>query len=421
MKLFATSLYGLLLFLFLSATPAFAQEPKTDSIREVDAMDVLRKAFGKKKDSGHVKAPSTKAFLPSIGYNPSIGFQLGLNITGGKYLGNRDSTTLSVFTLLGFITTKGIITGQFRHNIFTRNNTFNFQGNWQLSKMVTLDYGPGSGIVTGSDGHFSIGGIPLNNDSATFPIKFTYIRFTERAYKNIGEHLYAGLGLSFDIRRNINDERLAAMGHTPHHDYSVQNNYDTLKYSANGLLFDFLYNTKEHPNRAYGGIYADLGIRVNQKWLGSTKPSIQLLTELRKYWSLSKTKPQHVLAFWHWGSYLLDGSIPYLELPGTGYDTYARSGRGYTIGAIKGLSFFYSELEYRYPITSNGFMSGVVFGNVQTASNQTGNKLFEYWTPAAGAGLRFLFNKHTRTNICLDYAIGRYGSQGFFFGLNEVF
>jgi hypothetical protein len=41
--------------------------------------------------------------------------------------------------------------------------------------------------------------------------------------------------------------------------------------------------------------------------------------------------------------------------------------------------------------------------------------------PAAGAGLRILFNKRSRTNICLDYARGRYGSSGIFFALNEAF
>lgn len=405
-----------LIVLSLISMAGYSQDGPT----EKDIIDIARQLF-KKNDSSVKKKESTIALLPSVGYNPSMGFQFGVNISGGKYLGPRDSTTLSVFTLLGYITTKGILTAQARHNFFTKGNKYNLQGNWQMSRMVTLDYGPGSGIVTGTKGNFSIGGYPLKNDSATFPIKFTYLRFLERVYRRIAPHLYAGVGASFDIRFKIDDQRLAELIKTPHHDYSVHNGYDTLRYSANGLLLNLQYNTREHPNRSYGGLYADLGIRVNQRWLGSTRNSFQVLTELRKYWSLSTTKPQHVLAFWHWGSYLVGGSIPYLELPGSASDTYNRSGRGYTIGAIKGLSFFYSELEYRFPISSNGFLSGVSFANVQTASNQTGSSLFEYWTPAVGAGLRFLFNKHTRTNICLDYAIGRYGSQGFFFGLNEAF
>lgn len=417
MKFFRRYLYCFLCVTMLF--PVFVHSQEKIVPAETDVTDIIRKLFH--KDSTKIKKePSTIAFLPSLGYNPSYGFQFGINITGGKYFGKKDSTTLSIFTILGYVTTKGVATAQVRHNLFMAKNRLNFQGNWQISKIVTLDYGPGSGLVTDSLGKFSINGLPLENDSATFPIRYNYLRFTERAYLEVKKHLYLGVGLSFDIREKINDERLASMGHTPHYDYSIENDYNPEKYSANGLLIDVQYNTREHPNRSYGGIYTDLGFRFNQRWMGSTKNGVQMLTEFRKYWSLSKKKPQHVLAFWHWGSYLLSGNIPYLEMPATGSDMFARSGRGYTIGAIKGKSFFYSELEYRFPITSNGFMSGVVFSNAQTASYKE-DKLFEYWVPAGGAGLRLLFNKHTRTNVCLDFAWGRYGSGGVFFGLNEVF
>jgi hypothetical protein len=35
--------------------------------------------------------------------------------------------------------------------------------------------------------------------------------------------------------------------------------------------------------------------------------------------------------------------------------------------------------------------------------------------------LRILFQKDSRSTICIDYAKGKYRSGGFFFGLNEVF
>ncbi|MEB0276883.1 hypothetical protein, partial [Cryobacterium sp. 5B3] len=63
-------------------------------------------------------------------------------------------------------------------------------------------------------------------------------------------------------------------------------------------------------------------------------------------------------------------------------------------------------MEYRFPITANKFLSGVAFVNVQTANDELGTKLFEKWQPGGGGGLRVLFNKATRTNLCLDYAWG---------------
>lgn len=46
--------------------------------------------------------------------------------------------------------------------------------------------------------------------------------------------------------------------------------------------------TRDNPNRAYSGIYSDVGIRVNQTWMGSSKNAVQLVTDFRKYFSLSK-------------------------------------------------------------------------------------------------------------------------------------
>lgn len=174
-------------------------------------------------------------------------------------------------------------------------------------------------------------------------------------------------------------------------------------------------------NRAYKGIYVDAGFRVNQTWMGSTKSAVQFTTDFRKYFSLSESHPEHVIAFWNWGSYLLGGTLPYLELPGTARDGSFRSGRGYTSTYFKGTQYNYSEVEYRFPILRNGFVSGVTFFNVQTANDELGTKLFQVWQPGGGGGLRVLFNKATRTNLCLDYAWGKYGSKGFFLGLNEAF
>jgi hypothetical protein len=155
--------------------------------------------------------------------------------------------------------------------------------------------------------------------------------------------------------------------------------------------------------------------------MGSTKSALQFSYDFRKYWSVSTRNPEHVIAFWNWGSYLLSGALPYLELPGTGKDPASRSGRGYTIGYFKGPKYSYSEMEYRFPITRNKFLSGVTFVNIQTADDASGIKLFKQWQPGAGAGLRLLFNKATRTNLCLDYAFGKFGAKGFFLGINEAF
>ena len=83
----------------------------------------------------------------------------------------------------------------------------------------------------------------------------------------------------------------------------------------------------------------------------------------------------------------------------------------------------YFESEYRFPLLRNKeFLGGVVFVNATTAtSKEAGIALFDYLDPAAGVGLRVMINKKSRANLNLDYAWGRYGAQGFYFGINEAF
>ena len=410
-RLFITGYTVICLLLFPGVVNAQETTIRNDNLIPIkDLGDFIRSILNKKVDTATAKKPSGIAILPSVGYNPSFGFVIGAKISGIKQYGLPENTSLSSFGVEGLYTTKGVITGQVRHNLFTEGDKWNFQGNWQLSKYLIADYGIGTGnkeYQTQSD--------------STFLIRFTFIRLTERVYRKIGKHFYAGGGISINIRSNINDQQLETLPSSPHLRYSLRNGFDSNKYSANGLLFAVQYNTREHPLRSYGGVYAEMGFRLNQKWLGSTKSSVQLIYDLRKYIGLSKKNPEHVLALWHIGSYKLGGTIPYLELPATGYDAYSRSGRAYTIGRFKGPSYAYFESEYRFPITRNKLLSGVAFVNVQTASDDLGKKVFDYWDPAGGAGLRILFQKQSRSTICIDYARGKYGSSGFFFGLNEVF
>jgi hypothetical protein len=73
-------------------------------------------------------------------------------------------------------------------------------------------------------------------------------------------------------------------------------------------------------------------------------------------------------------------------------------------------------------LPNNELLGGVVFVNATTASNQEADiQLFSYLDYAGGIGLRVMINKSRRANLSLDYAWGRHGASGFYFGINEVF
>jgi hypothetical protein len=393
------------------------QQPVDSSYKQYDISDLIRNILHPNRTVNPLRKKSGVTVMPNIAYNPSIGAQIGIKAVVGKILGKDPNTLMSVAATSASITTKGIIYFYLSHNVYTPGNGWNFQGSLVAAKTVTPDFG--LGIGEGAEGSEE-DRILSNPDRKGYVLHAQYYNFREKVYKQIKENLFVGAGVSFDIRRKIED-RLNTEELTPYNIYSDRHGFDRENYMSNGLLFNVQYTTRDNQNRAYKGIYADAGVRLNQTWMASSKNAMQITTDFRKYWSLSSRNPEHVIAFWNWGSYLVNGALPYLELAGTGKDAGFRSGRGYTVAYFKGTQYFYSELEYRFPITRNKFLSGVTFFNVQTANDDLGTKIFDKWQPAGGAGLRVLFNKATRTNLCLDYAFGNYGNRGFFLGLNEAF
>lgn len=415
-------------FVILSACTLFAQTEvnTTDSLEsQRDANGILSSFFsGNSKSAKPVNMTRVGSWsvLPSAAYNPSVGFAIGAISSGGKYFGDPANTTLSVINAGAYISTNKLSTFEFKHNAFSSQNQWNLQGTMQIGKTIAKDNGLGTGRRSFGDGELHMNNQHFPNNPNEFPVRYVYIKMNERIYRKIAQHFYVGAGLSFNFYSHIDDDRKnIPITETHNFRYSIQNGYPTNAYQANGVLINFQFNNRDQPNRPFRGIYADVILKENEIWLGSNRKAMQLKVEFRKYWSLSDTQPENVLAFWHWASYLINGSVPYLDLPGTGSDAYGRIGRAFIIGRFKGLSFVYNEAEYRFPLTANKLLSGVTFVNVESANNQRDIKLFRYWEPGAGVGLRLLFNKYTRSNLCIDYGRGSYGSSGFFLGLNEVF
>lgn len=393
-------------------------QPADSVYKQYDISDLIRNIFHPGRTTDPLRKKSGITVIPNVAYNPSIGAQIGIKAVAGRKLGSDPNTLMSVASTSASITTKGIIYFYINHNVYTPGNTWNFQGSLVAAKTVTPDFGLGigQGAYDGNAADLALS----NPDRKGYVLHAQYYSFKEKVYKQIEDKLFVGAGVAFDIRRKIED-KLSTDDLTPYNIYSDRYGFDRDHYMSNGFLFNIQYTTRDNQNRAYKGIYADAGIRINQTWIGSTKNATQFTTDFRKYWSLSAKNPEHVIAFWNWGSYLVSGALPYLELPGSGKDAGFRSGRGYTVGYFKATKYFYSEVEYRFPITRNKFLSGVTFFNVQTANDNLGTKIFQQWQPAGGGGLRVLFNKATRTNLCMDYAFGKYGNSGFFLGLNEAF
>jgi hypothetical protein len=77
------------------------------------------------------------------------------------------------------------------------------------------------------------------------------------------------------------------------------------------------------------------------------------------------------------------------------------------------------ESEYRFNISRNGFLGGVVFVNTTSASELESRK-FEYWKPAIGTGIRLKFNKYTKVNVAFDIGFSK-DYTSLYLKIGEVF
>jgi hypothetical protein len=123
---------------------------------------------------------------------------------------------------------------------------------------------------------------------------------------------------------------------------------------------------------------------------------------------------RNVLGFWLY-SWFTFGHAPYLNLPSSGWDTYGRAARGYLQGRIRGTDQVYLETEYRRGITADGLLGVVGFVNLTVTTNPETNT-FSRGDLGGGVGLRLKFNKHTNTNLTVDFGWGRDDSHGLFLG-----
>jgi hypothetical protein len=415
---------------------------KADTVKKDSAQkrDCKQGAIGdifRKKD----KAPKPpKKFLalvlPNISSNPTNGFLLGVGGSFGWYMGPRENTKVSSAPFTVAVTSKSQLITFVKHNIYTKGNDYFLQGDWKFYIYSQPTYGLGTNAPDSIGLPSNISWMGEGTDSVIFPMKFNFVKFHEIVNRRIVGQLYGGVGYHLDYYYSINDEYYSPEipatdstpvipeRNTPHNYYSDRTTFNSKEYILSGLSANFIYDTRDNQINPYKGIYANINYRINPTFLGSSKNSSSLWLEFRTYVGLSKNKPRHLIAFWTYGEFTISGMVPYLTLPYLGDDQRARSGRGYTNGRFRGDHLVYGEVEYRFPIwPCTNIIGGVLFVNAVTTSNSDPNKtvnLFQYIRPAVGIGLRVMVNKHFRTNINLDYAIGK-ESSGFYFSGQETF
>lgn len=389
-----------------------------------DVSDLIRK-------KGKPQKPPKKTMilvLPNVSSNPANGFLLGIGGTSGWYWGPKETTRVSMAGFSVAFTTKKQFLSFVKSNVYTTDDKLFLQGDWRyyIYKAPTWGLGTNAPDTIFKPTTWSWQGADLEETDGAYPMDFDYIKFHQTVNYKIAEYFYGGLGYHLDYYNNISDQLLELdtipVQLTPHYLYSNYEDFSTSKYMLSGLSLNVIYDSRDNLMNSYKGYYANINYRYNPTFLGSEQNSSSLWLEFRTYVPLSKKTPRHLIAFWTFGNFQITGNQPYLTLMALGEDQKARSGRAYVAGRYRGDDLIYGEVEYRFPISQcSKILGGVLFLNATTASNRnTDVNLFSYVRPGVGFGIRFMVNKHFRTNINLDFGWG-HKSKGFYFSGTETF
>ncbi|MBZ5560499.1 MAG: BamA/TamA family outer membrane protein, partial [Acidobacteriia bacterium] len=254
-------------------------------------------------------------------------------------------------------------------------------------------------------------------------LKFDFFRLYETAYRNITPGLFVGAGLNFNTHSNVqaNGGTETAFDQSAYVSYSAKHGLSESRQTSTGTSVSLRYDTRDNGINAQRGVLASATVRTFFGGvLGGDTTWQEVNLDFRSYKNITKDARQKI-AFWFLGDLVTGGAAPYFDLPSTG-GSDGRSARGYAEGRYRGEHLLYWETEYRGTITSNGLLGFVAFANVTTVGSQeSGDTLFSTYAPGAGAGLRVLLNKRSRTNLCADWGWGKDGSHGFYLAIQEAF
>jgi hypothetical protein len=419
--------------LILPFTAIHAQTPPT-TFRQDDVWSIFTRAKNNARRDSISDKPLELfkpyfAITPFIGYNPAYGMLIGVGSSIGIYLGDPKTTPISATSVVINFTSKAQKIFNLRTNIITSKSRFIFRGDWRFLIFSQPTYGLGSGIKhSGSGGIiFGDGGQADPYSGETQPINYDYIRLYETVYFRLTGKFYIGFGYCLDKFSKIKDHKLNLDTNpaqiTSHYKYSIDNGFNPDRQTMSGISLELLLDSRDNTIRPTEGYFANFAVRPNFTFLGSSMNSLMFNTEFRTFVTFSRQRHDHLIGFWYIGQFTRKGTVPYLGLPAIGWDMYNRQGRGYVQGSIRGVSFIYGETEYRFPISRRtGILGGVLFVNATTASSDDETRsLFEYIDPAAGLGLRVMFNRKTVSNLSIDCGFGSNGSIGVYFNLNETF
>ena len=399
-KIISASLILLFFSKFISGQTGEAFPNNSATVQQKDIVDIFQELLSRelRKDSVSMKDNGPFfSLIPVFGYSLHTGLT-GVISTSTTFYSDNERKKNSRILINGNYSVYHQYWFTVISNIFFEKLKLHLTGDTRYYKFPTITYGLG----------------PKSTFSNPLHIDYSYLRFYQVAFREIAPNLFVGMGYNLDLHWNIEADSV------PGSDLDQFVRYQKGNQSiSSGISLNIQYDNRKNAVNPQNGIYANIQIRPKLTFLGSNKNWQSLLIDIRRYLKLPVSS-NNILAFWSYNVITLSGTPPYLDLPSIGWDNYSTTGRGYAPGRYTGRNLIYFESEYRFSITGNGLLGGVIFGNAQSIPNSISDNIRPI-IPGAGFGLRIKINKYSGTNLAIDYGFGIRGSHGFFFNMGEVF
>ena len=375
----------------------------SDTTGQVDLIDVAKDnfRFSPQKTKRKSKKKVYFSLIPTSSNLPGGGKILITSTKAGFYLGSSRKTNLSEVNFSPYTNFKGRYAISFSSNLYTNKNLWNIQGETRFSYFPEYIYGTKANNV----------------QNQKLLINYKYIRFYQTVLKQLKPYILAGMGYNLDYHIGIKSEGTDSSDFTKFTGHEHGTAYNSNSFSS-GITLNLLYDSRSNSINPLPGAYINLIYRINPSMLGNSEPWKSIYLDVRKYKSLPGDK-RRILALWSYLWMALDNNVPFLDLPGIGYEPNQKSGRGIEINRYRGKNLFYVEGEYRSDITKNGLLGYVVFTNFNMNSGPSDGGL-SLPHPAIGGGLRIKFNKRSNTNIAIDYGVSS-GNSSLSISLGEAF
>ncbi|WP_185290125.1 BamA/TamA family outer membrane protein [Chryseobacterium lactis] len=403
---FLLILFSILCHAQNSQTQTLSDTLHQPEVPQKDIVDILHKILHKKNNGDTIREGKkfNWSLIPAAGYTLQTGFAGVVSGNIGFYQQrSRDQKISNITTSYTYSQYKQTIFPLYA-NIWTKDNKINLISDFKYLNYPSEIYGLGGKKIS----------IEANSNTA-YTVNFKYIKLHQSIMFKALKDFYLGGGIYYDQFWGIKvtDSLGKRISHLLSRDLKTAER-------SSGVAIKALYDNRLNQINPQNGEYLSLTYRPNFTFMGSQSNWSSLQIDARKYIRFP-AKSENVLAFWSFAWLNTSKTAPpYLMLPSTGWDDQNNTGRGYIQSRFRGRNMYYYENEYRFGITRNGLLGGVVFANVQSFSADLSDEykklLFGY-----GAGLRIKLNKHSNTNLCIDYAFGQNNSHGFFANIGEVF